>query len=287
MARLKPQSYFRVRHALTSDIGSISLAGYLPDSRGTGQPKMRVLGEYAVVYLLAGQGRYADANGVDIAIRPGDLILIFPDLLHHYGPGPNERWTEMYLVFNGPVFALWDQQKLLDRTRPVLHLEPLDYWAKRFESILGAPHQAGHAPPLLEVCRLQEVLAEIFTGSPDGSTTLDAQDNQWLSHACVLLETDLANKRHPWQVAKQLGLNYELFRKRFTRLMGVPPGKFRNDRIIDRACEMMQRSPLSDKQIALNLGFCDEFYFSKRFKQVVGCTPSVFRQRLPRVDGYA
>jgi AraC-like DNA-binding protein len=284
VAKRSIPSYFRVRHALTSQIGSITQAGYLPDSRGTGRPKMRVLGEYAVVFLLEGKGRYRDANGMDRVIVPGDLILIFPDLPHAYGPEMGESWTEMYLVFNGPVFELWEQQQLLNPSRPVMHLQPLDYWAKRFESILGAPHQAGNAPPLLEVCRLQEVLAEVLTASPDGTTLTDMQDAQWLERACMLLETDLVHKRHPWQVAAQLKMNYELFRKRFTKLMGVPPGKFRNDRIVDRACEMMQRGTLSDKQIALTLGFCDEFYFSKRFKQVVGCTPSVFRQRLPRVE---
>lgn len=285
MSKTRPQSYFRVRHAITSQIGSIKQAGYLPDSRGTGKPKMRVLGEYAVVFLLDGQGHYADANGVDRPINPGDLIIIFPELAHHYGPGVHQSWTEMYLVFNGPVFELWDRQQLLDRNRPVIHLEPLDYWAKRFESILGAPHQAGIAPPLLEVCRLQEVLAEVLTGgSSGGSPEMDMEDARWIERACMLLEADLANKRHPWQVAKQMKINYELFRKRFTRIMGTPPGKFRSDRIIDRACEMMQRGRLSDKQIALTLGFCDEFYFSKRFKQAVGCTPTVFRQRLPRVE---
>ncbi|MFG0247615.1 MAG: helix-turn-helix domain-containing protein [Phycisphaeraceae bacterium JB051] len=285
MKQIESQSWFRVRHAVTSEIGSISQAGYLPDSRGIGDPDMRVLGEYAVVFLLAGSGHYADANAVRSAIAPGDLILVFPDLPHRYGPGPDETWTEMYLVFNGPVFSLWDQKGLIDRASPVMHLEPLDYWAKRFESILGAPHEAGHAPPLLEVCRLQEVLAEIFTSSSHADSQHDASDRQWLSHACMLLETDLANRRHPWQVAEHLGMDYERFRKRFTQLMGMPPARFRNNRIIDRACEMMQSTMLSDKQIALSLGFCDEFYFSKRFKQLVGVTPSVFRRRLPRAQG--
>jgi AraC-like DNA-binding protein len=165
-----------------------------------------------------------------------------------------------------------------------MHLQPLDYWAKRFESVLGAPHETGQSTPLLEVCRLQEVLAEIYAGSLLATDAMDTNDTQWLSRACMLLETDLANRRHPWQVAEHLKMDYERFRKRFTSLMGIPPAKFRNNRIIDRACEMMQSSALSDKQIALSLGFCDEFYFSKRFKQVVGVTPSVFRQRLPRVQ---
>ncbi len=277
------KSFFRARHNQNTEIGSISLAGYLPDSRGTGHDKMRVLGHYAVVLMLNGSGRYSDELGMDCSVGPGDLLLIFPDLAHRYGPGVDETWSEINMVFNGPVFELWDQRNIFDRSRPVIHLQPLDYWAKRFESILGAPNQVGHAPALLEVCRLQEVLAEIFTTTFEHGDATDLADGQWLDRACTLLETDLANKRHPWEVANQLNLPYEQFRKRFTKRMGIAPARFRNNRIVDRACEMMQDGMLSDKQIALSLGFCDEFYFSKRFKQVVGCTPTVFRQRLPRV----
>jgi AraC-like DNA-binding protein len=33
--------------------------------------------------------------------------------------------------------------------------------------------------------------------------------------------------------------------------------------------------------IAEELGFCDEFHFSRRFKQIAGVSPAVYRKRLP------
>ena len=51
--------------------------------------------------------------GTFYAVRSrGYLIFVFPDLAHRYGPGPDETWTEMYLVFNGPVFALCASQTM-------------------------------------------------------------------------------------------------------------------------------------------------------------------------------
>lgn len=49
--------------------------------------------------------------------------------------------------------------------------------------------------------------------------------------------------------------------------------KYRLIRRIDRACELMQQGRLTDRQIAECLGFCDEFYFSRRFKQNTGKSP--------------
>jgi AraC-like DNA-binding protein len=77
-------------------------------------------------------------------------------------------------------------------------------------------------------------------------------------------------------------MSYDGFRKRFTRATGLPPARYRGTRLIDRACELMQQGALTDRQIAEQLGFCDEFYFSRRFKQVTGRRPRQFRASLPR-----
>ena len=65
----------------------------------------------------------------------------------------------------------------------------------------------------------------------------------------------------------------------------MPSARHRSIRAIDRACELMQAGGLTDRQIVERLGFYDEFYFSRRFKQVTGRSPSHFRADLLRVRG--
>lgn len=75
---------------------------------------MRVLGSYALVYVVGGGGEYSDARGTRRQVSEGDLIWVFPDIPHAYGPARGGRWDEIYLVFDGPVFDLWRQRGLLD-----------------------------------------------------------------------------------------------------------------------------------------------------------------------------
>jgi AraC-like DNA-binding protein len=270
---MKTQIIFR--NASSSQLGRVTLAGFICNGRGV--PPFRKFGQYALVYLLDGKGRYQDTNGLSQSLVPGDLVLVFPNLPHAYGPGPGEHWTEFYLCFDGPVFELWQTRGLLDPRHPVYHLEPIHKWLQRLESILGAPRQPGFAPPLLEVCSLQQLLAEVLLG---GSRSPAYQrDAQWVSRACALLESDLESVLDPAALARQFGLSYESFRKRFTRMVGQSPSRYRTGRLIGRACELMQKGKLSDKEIARALRFCDEFYFSRRFKQVMGQSPRQFRQR--------
>jgi len=268
------------RHATNSPLGRVTLAGFIRNGRGVLETGLRVLGSYALVYVIDGGGHYRDATGLSRSVRAGDLLLIFPELAHTYGPDPTTHWTELFLVFEGPLFDLWRASGLLTPARPVLHLEPIEQWAHRFEAVLGAPRTPGAAPPLLEICRLQLALGEALLAGSIGARPGD--EAAWVERACALLEADLERAADLPDLARDLGMSYDGFRKRFQAAVGVPPARYRTGRAIDRACELMQLGHLSDRQIADRLGFCDEFYFSRRFKQVTGRSPRDFRASLPR-----
>jgi AraC-like DNA-binding protein len=261
-------------HSATSCLlGRITLTGTIHNSIGLPPKPMRVLGSYAVVYLLAGGGHYADANGCRQRVGAGDLLVLFPDLAHTYGPEPGGRWDEIYLVFEGPVFDLWRQSGLLTPAQPVHHLEPVRWWQQRLAGVV-APNLS--TPERLAL--LQAVLA--------GALAAGAQPEEaWLRPARALLEADMDRELYVEDVARQLKLSPETFRKKFSRLAGLSPWHYRLTRIIDRACQLVHEGRLTNKEIAAQLGFSDEFHFSRRFKQITGRSPSQFRALIPRSTG--
>ncbi len=271
-------SSLNFRNALSTPIGAITLAAFA--LRQTAALKgWRTFDQYAIVYLQEGTGTYQDGNGLHRALTPGDLMIIFPGFPHTYNPTPGTEWVTTYLCFHGPVFDLWQKQGLLHPRQPLFHLEPVHTWSQRLESILSAPRQTGYAPPLQDLCRLQQLLAEIITGT--GQRTVYQDDLRWTSRACTLIEAELGGPPDWEKIARPLGLSVEGFRKRFTRLSGQPPARYRMSRLIDRACELMQSRRMTDLQIAESLGFCDAYYFSRRFKEITGKSPRAFRKSLP------
>lgn len=263
------------QHAAASPLGRITTVG-LGIRQEIALPEPRALGEFAIVYIVDGKGKYADAGGIKRNLVPGDIMILFPDIVHIYNPLPGTAWVCSYICFEGPVFDLWRRQGLLNPRKPVHHAEPVATWSRRLEAVLDGSRQAGYAPSLLEICRLQELLAEIVTGAGRSNTFRD--DTRWLDRVSGLIEANLTEPIAWEKIAHQVGLSIESFRKRFTRLAGQPPAHYRMARLIDRACELMHDSSLKDWQIAESLGFCDEFYFSRRFKAVTGKSPRQFRQ---------
>jgi AraC-like DNA-binding protein len=262
------------QNALSSPLGRITIAGVgVRQAHALGAP--RTFGQFAIVYIVDGRGKYADANGLRRNIETGDMMILFPDIAHLYNPLPGTQWMTTYLCFQGPVFDLWRKQKLLDPRKPIHHAEPVDVWNRRLVSVVDASRQAGSAPALFGLCRLQQLLAEIITAT--GNSLVHRDNSQWLNRASSLIEANLTDRPEWEHLARQMGLSPEHFRKRFTRLAGLPPARYRMARLMDRACELLQNSLLKDRQIADTLGFCDEFYFSRRFKAVTGQTPRQFR----------
>lgn len=271
-----PRSGLHFQHAARSGLGRVTAAGWMTHG---GMDGWRDLGQYAVALVVDGHGSYADANDLQLKISPGSLIMVFPGLRHYYHPLPGTRWTEYYLVFDGPVFALWEELRMVDRRNPVHRVPGPDHWARQLETVAGPSGQLGMDPPMFEVCRLQSVLAHLLW---QGTGRAAAEDDlDWLVRARALLESALFAGVPIDELAGRMGLGTPAFRKKFARLMGESPAHYRSARMIDRACEIMQSTSLRDKEIAEQLGFCDEYYFSRRFRQVTGKSPREFRATLP------
>lgn len=270
-----------LRNVTSSALGRVTLAGFIRQSRGVAP--WRVFGSYAVVLLLEGGGRYRDANRLDQRVGAGDVIVVYPDLGHCYGPEPGDVWSEFYIVFDGPVFDLWRKKGILDPRAPIHHVEPVEYWLRRFTESVSSDAATDAEQGNVHICRVQQLLADMLAS--ERKRALGKSERTWLDRARALLDGGPKESLALEKIAEELGTSYETFRKRFAKLTGASPASYRMRRTIDRACELMQQENLTNKEIATRLGFSDEFHFSRRFKQVTGLAPREFRSQLPGREG--
>jgi AraC-like DNA-binding protein len=267
----------------SSPIGCVRRAAYITDSRGLRSESMRVLGSFALVYVIRGRGYFRDASGRESDVRQGDVIFLFPEIGHRYGPRGEETWNEFYVLFEGDTFDMWRSAGLLDPDHPILHLEPIGYWLKRLESAVARDGASTSTDQhsLTGVCMLQQVLAEMLAHVSEGR--IDHEDREWLERAYHVLDQSFVGDDVNWEeIAGELGMSYENFRKKFSKLAGMPPAKYRMRRVMERAGELLHRSRLTLKEVADRCGFCNEFHFSRRFKQIVGLSPREFRRQRPQ-----
>jgi AraC-like DNA-binding protein len=253
-------------------IGNTEFGGRLRGTAGTGFSQFRVYGVYALVLLLNGGGRYRDRKGIDRRLSPGDLMVVFPEHPHQYGPEADDDWDEVFIAFKGAAFEGW-RANGLDPAHPVWRLEDLRSSAMRFFEILRMP-VASLAQSTAVAAAIHQLIADALAQRPPGS-------EDWLETARQLLGGG-SEAPTPQQIASTLGMSHDHFRKVFKSATGESPAAFRRKRRLAQAALMLQRADLKLEMIAESLGFCDGFHLSKAFKAEHGESPAGFRKRRTR-----
>jgi len=64
----------------------------------------------------------------------------------------------------------------------------------------------------------------------------------------------------------------------FKKATGSSPVKYLNQYRLSIACELLQKTDYSIKEIAEKVGIPDQFYFSKLFKSKCSISPQQYRQ---------
>ena len=254
-----------------SPIGGIKIACFLHNGVGV-LTSSRTLPHFTLVYVTRGEGRYRDATGIDQAVKAGDAILVYPGVEHWYGPRPGDTWDEFYLVFEGPVFDMWRNAGCFAAESPVVALTPMDFWRDRILSLIGGQTAASESELLRESIRLQELLADIQQAREKDLV----DDIEWLESA----KKAIAQTRDIRLAAANLGHSYEAFRKRFRKLSGRSPGRYRTSVLMEQACQMLSQPGVLLRDIADELGYCDEYHFSRQFSRTVGWSPTEYRTRI-------
>lgn len=78
-------------------------------------------------------------------------------------------------------------------------------------------------------------------------------------------------------IKNELFLSESKIRNSFKAEMGIPIGRYIDDMVFIKAKQLLSKKDLSIAQVSLELGFCDQFYFSRRFKERFNMTPSEFK----------
>ncbi len=230
------------------------------------------------VYVLRGNGQFTDGDGHTHDVCAGAFCQHHMRQTYTLKPNYDGQWAEAFMLADGALYEALVNIGSIDADRPVLQPGVDAALVERFERVITDLQQLPDSDLPLIAVRMHEILAHIHRldrkrkSGPPHTRLIDA--------ACEALAEDFEQRIPLPQLAEELGIGYERFRKVFTEQLGMSPGEYRIRRRIDRARELIVQDGLSNKELAYALGYPDPFTFSKQFRRVVGESPAAFRKRM-------
>lgn len=223
---------------------------------------------WGVSIVLAGSLLVVDPlRGAEIALRAGGWFLFAgrPTAEVRMQPGPG--FLEMAISCDAGLGGIVD----------ALGLWPQE-WAAQADADAGVVHAGlelhrallDPAVPDAGLLRRLVCLLDLVRGSGgDGN-------GSFAGRACSILAHNTQPGFAIADAARAMGIAEQVFRKRFTREVGVAPGRWQQQRRMERASGLLAVLPVST--VAARLGYGNVASFSRQFRKVTGVTPQMMRR---------
>ncbi|MFD7154503.1 AraC family transcriptional regulator [Kribbella sp. NPDC059898] len=246
--------------------GRVLLAGEVSDAEPLVPEPLRSMPDTIVSLVTGGTGFYRHADHRIEPIVAPSLTVVLPGERHWYGTYPGERWSEWFAVVEGPAFDLLRRTGRLTRSGP----RPLPPGVRPDELALLLRNPPPPAGAEQQIWALAAWLSAALAPPVDDETA------RW-DRAARLLGDELSRRLEMREVAAELDLEYDRFRRVFRERFGRSPLAFRNDRRLEVAATLLRATNLTCREIARRIGFSDEFHLSRRFRGRYGVSPTAYR----------
>ena len=233
-------------------------------------------GNTAVLLPLCAAVTYHPDGGAAQTAQPGDLVLI-----------PQE--TRYSCRFDAPELPP-PRVKISD------HYTALFFGAELRDND-GVPFTPGRAIFVLRPAQPEWFVRAILQMAQAARDGIPARYNREALHFLTEISIQMQTSRVPQngvrvqtvlrqsdtgniaQLAAQCGMSESTFRRACRAQTGVSPVQYLRKTRMAHACRLLESGELRVCDVAAECGFSDEFYFSRVFRQTVGCAPSEYRAR--------
>lgn len=235
---------------------------------------------YGGFLVLSGTGTYIDEQGEEYTLSPGCFVQRIPDMPHTTIVHGAQEWLEFFVVFGADTYRTLENMGLVD-VRPVLYPgvdEMLFGKCKYLLNVFKKSQNSENTMLYTEV--LEFVLSVYHYENQKRIGKIKNELYEKMEQAEQLLCSNIQNHMSGREVAEELGIGYENFRKRFKRLYHQSPNAYQMNYRINYAKTMLSDEKYRIEEIALLCGFSDGFAFSKAFKKRCGISPEQFRRNI-------
>jgi len=222
---------------------------------------------YGISHMFRGHGRLWLEPDLEMEIRPGDYVMVTPGTLNRYG-GFLEVYAEDTINFCGPVADMMMRAGIISNG-----VFPMG-GVRRLLPLIELMQDPAVNSQIQANIEFQKLLVDLYL-----ERCSSRQEEYPLLEQLLLHLKE--NSRKWWTVAdmaEMCNLSCDQLRRVFYRRTGVNPKLYVDRLKLNQAAAMLVNSENGIAEIAEYFGYMDQYHFSRRFKAVLGMSPTQYRE---------
>ena len=255
-----------------TDIGSYPNAQYHFRERNEG------CCQNILVYCSAGGG-WLEVEGNKHLVGKDQYFIIPAQTAHRYGASSSDPWSIRWIHFTGenagsfadPVMSV----KEIESSEPTRFRDRMQLFEEIYQSL-----SMGYSCENLEyACVCLWYFLGSFIYSAQYQRIKEIQKHDLIEKSILYMQEHLNNGITLKELASHCGYSVSHYSMIFKKKTSRSPIEYFLGLKIQKACQMLDFSTMRIQEIAAELAFLDQFYFSRLFRKMIGVSPLEYRRK--------
>lgn len=256
-------------------------AGYYPKARAHTCVRERGCPEAIFIYCADGEG-WCEMGGVRHIVGRNQLLVVPASTPHVYGAGKKKPWTIHWFHAVGSNLPFYLERLGVTEQKPVVPLGGDVQLFSLFEDVLEGLEHGFTLTHLIYAAHSLTHLMGLALWHKEEFWRGEVGTRQRIGKSIDFMKGHLREPLRVATLAALVNLSRSHYTDSFRRATGYAPLSYLNHLRMQRAVQLLNTTDLSIKQIGEQLGFADQFYFSRAFSKMHNHSPSEHRRRYGR-----
>lgn len=252
-------------------------AGFYPRAGRHQCAREKGCSEAVFIYCARGSG-WCEIGNCWHEISEGQLLVIPAHTPHVYGAAKKEPWTIHWFHTIGANVPYYLEKLEVTEQNPLVGLGGDVRLLSLFEDVLEALEHGSTLTHLTYAAHSLTHLMGVILRQKDEFWRAKAGVKERVARSIGFMKEHLEEPLRIATLAAVVNLSRSHYTEIFHRVTGCAPLMYLNRLRMERAVQLLNRSNLSIKAISEQLGFSDQFYFSRAFTKFHGHSPSEYRR---------
>jgi len=248
---------------------------------GSFRCEWRTVPTYNLIYVTHGRAVWRFEHH-EQPLRAGDLLIVTPGEAHE----GLAQTRHMRLISMHAEVLLPDGSDAIEQLAPppVRPVSPDGLLHRYFEGYAAELNDRPNETRQRFVLPWIRLAFMVLINSDALADRLQpATQAPWITQVLETLNQDLTRTPALDDLAHRFGYSAQHLNRRFKQVLGLTPLQFHQRARMRQAAALLDDGAMSVAAVAQRLGYDDPYYFSRQFKQVMGQSPTDYREASERM----